>query len=127
MDVSQPVSVKLSGQTYVVVGMESELPAVQLNMDESKGSIEDMNDDPNHDTECFGAMTLSVPEKLAEENGWETTYIDTDMSMKGRGNTTWGLPKKPYQIKLDSKQDILGMGKAKKWVLLANYGDRSLD
>lgn len=44
--------------------------------------------------------------------------------IRGRGNSTWRwYPKKPYRIKLDKKSKILGMGKAKDWVLLANYRD----
>ena len=45
---------------------------------------------------------------------------------KGRGNYTWGLPKKPYQIKFANSTSILGMPKAKAWVLLANDADGSL-
>ena len=48
------------------------------------------------------------------------------ISIKGRGNSTWKLPKKPYRIKLDKKTDLFGMGKNKNWVLLANYVDESL-
>lgn len=47
-------------------------------------------------------------------------------SFKGRGNSTWGYPKKPYAIKLDSKAAVLGMPKHKRWVLLANWMDRTL-
>lgn len=47
-------------------------------------------------------------------------------SFKGRGNSTWGYPKKPYAIKLDSKSAVLGMPKHKRWVLLANWMDRTL-
>ncbi len=47
------------------------------------------------------------------------------ITIKGRGNSTWKLPKKPYQIKFESKTDLLGMGKAKKWILLANYWDKT--
>lgn len=47
-------------------------------------------------------------------------------SIRGRGNTTWTWPKKPYLIKLDSKASILGMPKHKRWVLLANFMDRTL-
>ena len=43
--------------------------------------------------------------------------------VKGRGNGTWIQEKKPYQIKFDKKVDLFGMGKAKKWVLLANAMD----
>ena len=45
--------------------------------------------------------------------------------IRGRGNTTWNYPKKPYAIKLDSKEDVLGMPKHKRWVLLANYVDKT--
>lgn len=47
------------------------------------------------------------------------------MWIKGRGNSTWTMPKKPYQIKLDSKKEMLGMPKDKTWLLLANYTDKS--
>lgn len=45
--------------------------------------------------------------------------------LRGRGNSTWGLEKSPFQIKLDKKADILGLGERKKWVLLANYLDET--
>ncbi len=43
--------------------------------------------------------------------------------IKLRGNSTLGYAKKPYRIKFDKKQDVFGLGKAKSWVLLANYLD----
>ena len=46
--------------------------------------------------------------------------------VKGRGNSTFALNKKPYQIKLDKSTDLCGMGKSKTWVLLANFHDNSL-
>lgn len=46
-------------------------------------------------------------------------------SIKGRGNSTWNYPKKPFAIKLDSKEEVLGMPKHKRWVLLANYVDKT--
>ena len=33
--------------------------------------------------------------------------------VKGRGNSTWGYPKKPYRLKLNKKAEICGLGKAK--------------
>lgn len=48
------------------------------------------------------------------------------LSVRGRGNTTWKYyPKKPFNIKLDTKDPILGMPKHKRWSLLANYRDRT--
>ena len=34
--------------------------------------------------------------------------------------------KKPYKLKFDKKVDLFGNGKAKTWVLLANYSDKSM-
>ena len=47
-------------------------------------------------------------------------------SVRGRGNTTWSWPKKPYLIKLEKKEKVLGMPKHKRWILLANFMDRTL-
>lgn len=45
--------------------------------------------------------------------------------VKGRGNSTWGMPKKPYKVKLDKKTNLFKFGSNKHWVLLANYIDVS--
>ena len=46
--------------------------------------------------------------------------------IRGRGNSTWGMPKKPYRIKLDEKVDLFGSPGDKDWILLANYSDKTL-
>lgn len=52
---------------------------------------------------------------------------DQEMEIKGRGNSTWyGPPKKPYQLKFSDKTAFLGMPEDKKWLLLAEYSDKSL-
>ncbi|MCF0175575.1 MAG: CotH kinase family protein [Bacteroidales bacterium] len=56
----------------------------------------------------------------------ETKVLESRMKIKGRGNATWNMPKKPYRIKLDEAQKVLGMHKNKDWILLANYADKSL-
>ena len=48
------------------------------------------------------------------------------IQIKGRGNATWNFPKKPFNIKLNNKAEILGMPKQKRWSFLANYRDRTL-
>ena len=47
-------------------------------------------------------------------------------SIKGRGNSTWTMPQKPYALKFEEKVPILGMPANKRWVLLANWLDRTL-
>lgn len=45
--------------------------------------------------------------------------------IRGRGNSTWGQPKKPYRLRLDAASGLLGLPSDRDWVLLANYFDRS--
>ncbi len=51
----------------------------------------------------------------------------SEMEIRGRGNSTWYLhPKKPYQMKLSDKAEVLGMPKDKKWIFLAEFSDKTL-
>lgn len=43
--------------------------------------------------------------------------------IKGRGNSTWKAPKRPYILKLNEKASLLNLPEEKSWVLLANYYD----
>lgn len=55
------------------------------------------------------------------------TFYDS-ISIRGRGNSTWNMAKKPYRIKLLEKAKLLGNSRAnaKKWTLLANHGDKTM-
>ena len=51
--------------------------------------------------------------------------------MRGRGNYSWTFPKKGFNLKFpsissDGKYNLCGMGKSRKWALVANDYDRSL-
>lgn len=81
-----------------------------------------------------GSMRKIHATKGTEESG-QLVAIDYDGSVsydneldsiKGRGHSTWALPKKPYNIKLAKKASLLGMDKNKKWCLLANAQDHSM-
>lgn len=50
----------------------------------------------------------------------------TQIQVSGRGNTTWNYPKKPYKFKFEKRTEVLGMPKHKRWVLLANYIDKTM-
>lgn len=58
-------------------------------------------------------------------NGAFADYSGTTQ-IRGRGNSTWGMPKKPYRLKLDAKTTLFGLAESKNWVLLANYLDGTL-
>lgn len=62
---------------------------------------------------------------IKDDQGKELYKAD-NMNIRGRGNTNWWYPKKPYAIKLYEKADFFGTGKSRKWVLLANWMDRTL-
>lgn len=48
---------------------------------------------------------------------------DSTAYIRGRGNLTWYYGKRPYLLTLSSEMDVLGMGAATKWILLANAAD----
>lgn len=52
--------------------------------------------------------------------------VTTTCGVRLRGNSTQKLPKKPFAVKLTSKQPILGMPTHKRWCLLANWLDHSM-
>ena len=48
------------------------------------------------------------------------------IEIKGRGNSSLGMPKKSYNIETADKVMFLDMAKSRDWMLLANYSDKSL-
>lgn len=55
---------------------------------------------------------------------WPEQYSGS-AQIRGRGNSSWFMPKKPYKLKLDTKTSLFDMNKSKHWALLANYIDES--
>ena len=49
-----------------------------------------------------------------------------DLTIRGRGNTSWEMPKKSYKIEFTQKQELLGMPQDKDWALIGNYADKTL-
>jgi len=62
--------------------------------------------------------------EISYEN--EDENLVTRLRIRGRGNSTWSFPKKPYEIKFDNKETVLGMPEDEKWILLANYSDKTM-
>jgi len=56
----------------------------------------------------------------------EEGIYDQPLEIKGRGNYSWGMQKKPYALKLIEKTDLLGMGMGRSWVLISTYSDKTL-
>lgn len=85
-------------------------------------NINTKNNAPIVSKDVYLNGTLSINPNL----DFEQEANELQMEIKGRGNSTWGMPKKPYRIKLNKKAKILGLHEAKNWVLLANYSDKTL-
>ena len=60
--------------------------------------------------------------RIYQPNG-DVHYSGSLKGFGGRGNATWELAKKPYKLELKQEADLLGMGAARNWVLLANDFD----
>lgn len=74
-------------------------------------------------TRDYCAAAVRVIDK---KGGTEPELSDTGAKVKIRGNSTSSGAKKPFNIKFSSKTDLLGMGKNKKWCLLANCYEKTL-
>lgn len=70
-------------------------------------------------TEDYTEVSLHLTGSGYEDD----TLYSGDAGIRLRGNSTAGLSKKPFKLKLDKKSDLLGMGEQKHWVLLANAID----
>ena len=118
---------------YTVIALQSNLPTMMIQVDETYGTLDDMYDDKYHNTHVYGDMVTTVTDEMATQNGLTTRYISVDenadkkcsLDMRGRGNATWGYEKRPYQIKTENSLDLLGLGRQDTFVLLANFNDAS--
>ncbi len=68
--------------------------------------------------------TCTIIDNTNGSNNVENLALD----IKGRGNSSWGMPKKSYSIKLEKKNNLLSLanGKHKHYALIANYCDKTL-
>ena len=110
------VTVKCGSESAEAEMFFSELPVVYIN---TEGGAPIVSKEDYIDAELIiqGNETY---------NSKTTKLYNGVTEIRGRGNSTWNQPNKPYRLKLDKKTDLFGMGKSKHWVLLANYLDESL-
>ena len=108
---------------YVVEITNTGLPVVVINQPggtvnwEQTGTYA-VEKDPSDDTPN-GTVTVY------DKDG-NVTLAEAEALTRLRGNTSQDYPKKPFAIKLNKKAGLLGMPKHKRWVLLANWKDKSL-
>lgn len=106
--------IKVNGKQYNVTILKgSDIPAIFINT--ASGSLDSI-DASKENRESAEMVMLS--------GGEEFRFGITEM--RKRGNSSLGFKKKSFQIKLQDKAELCGMGKAKTWLLISNQIDNSL-
>ena len=86
--------------------------------------IETQNAAPIDSKEIWTNMsTFVLTDPKNSDNNVSRFDINSLDSIRGRGNSTWGAPKKSYRIKFRENVSLFGLPAAKNWVLLANAFD----
>ena len=143
VDFSQPVTLTVNSaddwRDYTVTLSNTGLPVVVLRQSGS-GNFDKVYKD------FWAQLTGGTPYNKFVDfmiRGKETDWVEDDQmtvynsngtvdvpttncGARLRGNTSQEYPKKPFAVKLTSKQGILGMPSHKRWVLLANWLDHSM-
>ena len=74
--------------------------------------------------ENYIRATMSLKEDVRTRAAGDV--VEASVNIKGRGNSSWKFPKKPFRLKFDEKISMLDMHKDKSWVLIPNYNDKSM-
>ena len=96
--------------TVTVTNKSSGIPSVYIN---TEGGA------PILDKENYVEATIKIDGDGKYDN------FEGKTSIRGRGNSTWGMPKKPYKLKLDTKAPLFGMSSHREWAVLADYFDKT--
>jgi len=115
-----PVTVSASGYsapfdiTISDTLIDTGLPVLYINT-QNAAPVADKEKWVNHNL----TITSGNPAHRLEKTGFRD-------EIRGRGNSSWGMPKKPYRIKFREETSLFGMVPSRNWVLLANYRDPTL-
>lgn len=96
--------------TVTVTNKSSGIPSVYIN---TEGGA------PILDKENYVEATIKIDGDGKYDN------FEGKTSIRGRGNSTWEMPKKPYKLKLDKEAPLFGMNSHREWAVLANYFDKT--
>ena len=107
---------KGQGRGTLTILQGSRIPALFLEVDRKQ--LGEINRDKNRQ--------ITEGHAVYEEADGTVSYDGGLEQLKGRGNNSFRYSKKPYQLKLEKKSSLSGMGRGKTWILLANWVDVSL-
>lgn len=103
---------------YILNILQGGNASIFISLDNGSLDFSNINMDTKHKTGATGEA------KIVDYDG--NIMSQQIKEMRGRGNYSWGLSKKPYQIKFKNSFNMLGMKESKTWLLIANHTDGSL-
>jgi len=120
----ESLSLPIGGEDYKIAQSANIASVFFVSADPENKGMAYVNGSPDHSAKAKGMVYMY------DEN-FNRIYSGEVSALKGRGNTTWGwTDKKPYQMKLEKKADLLdpaaGNQKSKTWILLSNPFDPTL-
>ena len=101
------------GEKDVVFHYTGNLPSMYV--ETQSGSIAAVDADKKHNTSEAASYRIYLTNGKPDSGGL--------CSIKGRGNSTWSLDKRPYNLNLENMNILLGMNSCKKYALIANFWD----
>ena len=115
-ELETPYAFKLNEQQTATLWFYRSENVGTMYVDTATGSMDHIHEDKNHEENA--TITLYTDDGTLN-------YFDEKSTLKGRGNATWNYNKHPYSLTLSADGDLLGMGAATNWVLLANASDET--
>ena len=100
--------------SVAIFATAAQLPKLEINVDIPFSDID-------KSTWVDAEFTLTLGTKQFESGDFSGVG-----AVKGRGNSSWSQPKKPYSIKLSSKESLLDIPATKKYAIVPGYYDWSL-
>jgi len=110
-----PYTLSVNGQETTLRFLQSRNVA-SLHINTASGNLDYIHADRN--ARESASIALFTPDG-------SLTCTDSRSTVRTRGNTTWAYEKKPYALTLSADRDLLEMGAATDWVLLANATDET--
>ena len=90
---------------------------LNVKADEVTGKVlkcmESVDSDKKHETSEAASYRIYMTDGEQDSSGM--------CEIKGRGNSTWSLAKKPYNLNLNAYNSLLGMSSSTKLALIANF------
>ncbi len=125
------ISINLRSQNEDLLFSPKGIAEVHITLDDGK-QIGDIKNEKN-DQDYVGKLNATMIIRNSANSTYDASVLyNGKIQIDGRGNTTWGVPKRPYSFDLvdnvlgENPAPVLDMPEADEWALLAFWHDRSL-